>query len=103
MRSLKGRKFYGLVYETEKGVEYFAGLVPDSDLEERKFAALGFEITEVPEGTCARLKLEDWLSKTDQIGPCFGAMIQEFGVDSSRPQMEFYRSMRELHLLLPIK
>lgn len=102
LRSLKGRKFCGLVYETNKGMEYLAGLVPDSEIEERKFAALGFEITEVPGGPCARMKLVDWRSKTEQIGPCFGAMIQEFGIDPSRPQMEYYRSLSELHLLLPV-
>lgn len=102
LKSLKGRKFYGLVYETESGLDYHAGLVPDNEIEERRFAALGFPITEIPAGACARVKMLDWSSKTAQIGPSFGAMIQQHGIDPSRPQMEYYRSFTELHLLLPV-
>jgi hypothetical protein len=102
LKTLKGRKFYALVYETEDGMDYYAGLVPDSEIEERRFAELGFPITEIEGGACARIKLLDWTSKTDQIGPSFGAMIGQFGIDTSRPQMEYYRSLSELHLLLPI-
>ena len=102
LKTLKGRRFYGLVFETDEGVEYLAGLVPDSELEERRFAKLGFPITEVEGGACARIKLLDWTSKIDQIGPSFGAMIDQFGIDISRPQMEYYRSLSELHLLLPV-
>lgn len=102
LKSLKGRKFYGLVYETDDSMEYFAGLVPDNEIEERRFGELGFPITEIEGGSCARVKLLDWTSKTDQIGPSIGAMIERFGFDPSRPQMEYYRSLSELHLLVPI-
>lgn len=102
LKTLKGRKFYGLVYKTDDGLDYYAGLVPDHENEERRFAALGFPITEIEAGPCARLKLHDWTSKTDQIGPAFGAMIEQFGIDPLRPQMEYYRSLSELHLLLPV-
>jgi hypothetical protein len=102
LKSLKGRKFYGLVYETGDLMDYHAGLVPDNEIEERRFEGLGFPITEVEGGRCARVKLLDWTSTTDQIGPTFGAMIGQFGIDPSRPQMEYYRSLSELHLLLPI-
>lgn len=102
LKSLRSRKFYGLVYESEAGMEYFAGLVPDNEIEERRFAALGFPIIEIEAGRCARTKLLDWMRHTDEIGPSFGAMIEKHGVDPSRPQMEYYRSMSELHLLLPV-
>ena len=102
LKSLKGRTFYGLVYESEKGMDYYAGLVPDSEAEELKFAVLGFSIMDIEGGSCARVKRLDWESKVDQIGPTMGAMIKEDGIDPSRPHMEFYRSMSELHLLLPI-
>ncbi|MDP1587095.1 MAG: hypothetical protein Q8M07_05100 [Prosthecobacter sp.] len=102
LKTLKGRRFYGLVFERDEGMEYFAGLVPDSVIEESRFTELGFPITEVEGGACARIKLLNWTSKTDQIGPSFGAMIDQFGIDTSRPQMEYYRSLSELHLLLPV-
>lgn len=102
LKSLRGRKFYGLVYESEAGMEYHAGLVPDNEIEERRFAALGFPIIEIEAGRCARTKILDWMRHTHEIGPAFGAMIEKHGIDPSRPQMEYYRSMSELHLLLPI-
>jgi hypothetical protein len=102
LKTLKGRRFYGLVDESDEGMDYFAGLVPDSEVEERRFTELGFPVTEVEGGACARIKLLDWASKTDQIGPSFGSMIRQFGIDASRPQMEYYRSSNELHLLLPV-
>jgi hypothetical protein len=29
-------------------------------------------------------------------------MMDQFDIDPSRPQMEYYRSLSELHLLLPV-
>ena len=103
--TLQGRKFYGLVYANGDEMEYYAGMVPDSEEEEeeeRKFAELGFPIREVEGGPCARVKMLDWSSKIDQIGPAFGAMKDEYGVDPTRPLIEFYRSLQEAHLLLPV-
>ena len=100
--TLKRRRFYGLSYDSDDGMDYYAGLVPVSEVEEQRFADLGFFVKEIEGGPCARVRLLDWSSKIDQLGPTFGAMIDEYGIDSTRPQMEFYRSMTELHLLLPV-
>lgn len=99
-RSIKGRKSYGLICSTDAGMEYHAGLVSDGELEER---VTGLPVIEVPGGPCARIKLENWNPKKDQIGPSFAQMAAEHEVDPSRPAMEFYRSLSELHLLLPVK
>ena len=99
-RAIKGRKAYGLIYSSEDGMEYHAGLVSDGELEER---VMGLPVIEVPAGPCARMKLMDWNGRTEQIGPMFGQMIEEVEVDPTRPAMEFYRSFTELHLLAPIK
>lgn len=99
-RAIKGRKAYGLIRSTEGGMEYFAGLVSEGELEER---VTGLPVIEVPGGPCARIKLEDWQKKMDQIGLLFAQLAEEFEVDHSRPAMEFYRSFTELHLLLPVK
>ena len=99
-RSIKGRKAYGLICTTPAGMEYHAGLVSDGELEER---LTGLRIIEVPGGPCARIKLENWNQKTEQIGPLFAQMAAEHEIDPSRPAMEFYRGFTELHLLLPIK
>ena len=102
LKTLRGRKFYGLVFENDAGLDYYAGLVPDNEIEERRFATLGFPITVIEGGLCARVKLMDWSTKLDQIGPTIGTMIAQHGIDHSRPQMEYYRSFTELHLLVPI-
>ncbi|MHB1079057.1 MAG: hypothetical protein ACYC67_06625 [Prosthecobacter sp.] len=99
-RAMKGRKSYGLICRTESGMEYFAGLVSDGELEERM---TGLPVMEVAGGPCARIKLENWRSKLDQIGGLFAQMAEEHEVDPSRPAMEFYRGFAELHLLLPVK
>ena len=102
LSTLRGRKMYGLAYPSGGTMDYYAGLVPESEDEERAFQDAGFEVREIEVGTCARVKLMDWTSKIDQIGPTFGAMIEEYGYDPAKPQIEFYRSQKELHLLLPI-
>lgn len=102
LETLKGRKFYGVVYESGDEMDYYAGLVPEDDIDEQRFAELGFPAMDIKGGKCARFKLLDWSTKIDQIGPTFGAMIDEYGIDPTRPQLEFYRSLSELHLLLPI-
>ncbi|OYW77637.1 MAG: hypothetical protein B7Z37_03545 [Verrucomicrobia bacterium 12-59-8] len=99
-RAMKGRKAYGLICATEAGMEYYAGLVSDGELEER---VTGLPVIEVAGGPCARIKLENWNQKLDQIGALFAQMAEEHEVDSSRPAMEFYRGFAELHLLLPVK
>jgi ribosomal protein S24E len=81
-------------------LEYHAGLVPESEAEER---SIGLPIIEVPAGLCVRRKLENWTEHTDQIGVMFDEMIREFGMDRSRPTMEYYRSVEEMHLLVPIE
>lgn len=102
LETLRGRRFYGVVDGSESGLEYHAGLVPADDAEERRFAERGFETREIAGGAWARVKLFDWTEKLDQIGPMFGSLMESHDFDSSRPQLEFYRSDRELHLLLPV-
>ena len=100
--SLRGRKFYGLAYGEEGGMAYYAGLVPAGQAEEERFAALGFGLREIPGGPCARVKLRDWQDKLGDIGRIFTELSVEYGYDRSRPQLEFYRSQTELHLMLPL-
>jgi hypothetical protein len=99
-RAIKGRKAYGLICTTEAGMEYYAGLVSDGELEER---VTGLPVIELAGGKCARIKVENWKDKLDEIGALFAQMAEEHEVDPSRPAMEFYRGFAELHLLLPVK
>lgn len=102
MPSLRGRKFYGLAYVASEPREYVASLVPTDRDEERRFLDKGCEIREIPGGACARVKLTDWQTKIDQLPAIFSQLVREHGMDPTRPQIEFYRSLRELHLLVPL-
>jgi hypothetical protein len=98
-RVIKGRKAYGLIYAGAAGMDYYAGLVSDGEIEER---VTGLPVVEVPAGPCVRVKLMDWNQHVDQIALLFGQMIAAVQVDPDRPAMEYYRSFTELHLLVPV-
>ncbi|MCG8601923.1 MAG: hypothetical protein MI807_17410 [Verrucomicrobiales bacterium] len=102
LESLRGRKFYGLIYETEEGIDYFAGLLPLDPDEENRFRENGFSTATIPGGSFARAKIKGWRERTHEIGSAFADIIQTHGIDLSRPQMEYYRSLEELHLLVPV-
>ena len=93
--SLRGRRFFG----TFHGERYRACVIP-RDAEEP--AILGLETWTVPGGRYARRKMVDWESRAHTIGAEFDAMVEEHSWDETRPSIEFYRSLRELILYLPI-
>jgi hypothetical protein len=98
-RAIKGRKAYGLIYGGATGMDYYAGLVSDGEIEER---VTGLPVVEVPAGPCVRVKLMGWNQHLDQVAPLFEQMIAAVQVDPGRPAMEYYRSFTELHLLVPV-
>lgn len=101
LASLKGRKFYGAFRILEAGEEYFACVerLPGEDPR-----AMGLELATIPGGLYLRRKVFDW-ERVIQAGelPAIGReMVRAYPWDRSRPELEFYRSSRELHLLLPV-
>lgn len=99
-RDVKGRKSYGVICGSPEGPVYYAGLVSDGEIEER---ATGMPVLEVAGGPCARVKLADWQQHIPEIAPLFAQLMAQVDQDTSRPNMEFYRSATELHLLVPVK
>lgn len=99
LASLKGRKFYGLTYFEEGQLVYYAGLQPMSHEE---IQVLGFPTMMLKGGKYARVKLMDWNSHADEIGPIFDELMETYKKDPSGPTVEFYRSHTELHLMIPI-
>lgn len=93
--SLKGRRFYG----TYLGCEYRAcvRIQPDDDP-----AALGLAVGVIRGGKYARTKIVDWQERIHEIGETFARLAEEYSADPSRASIEYYRSSRELILLLPI-
>ena len=99
--TIKGRKFYGTIWMLPEGEEYFACV-------ERRpgelSGALGLGAGTIPGGLYVRRKIFDWerVVAEGKIQAVSENIRQEYSVDPSRPEVEFYRSGREPHLLLPV-
>jgi hypothetical protein len=99
--SLKGRKFYGAFRLLKDGEEYYACVerIATDDPER-----MGLEAATLPGGLYARRKIYDW-EKIILAGKLPGyarEFAQAHDVDRTRPELEYYRSKSELHLLLPV-
>jgi hypothetical protein len=100
LQTLKGRRFYGTFRETPQGEEYFACVTRvDSDDPE----VLRLEVGTIPGGWYVRRKLLDWDSKLAELPRLFKELAHSQDVDPIRPSLEFYRSQKELHLLVPVR
>ena len=93
--SLKGRKFYGTLLNGEYRA-CVALEAPDAP------AAMGLQTWTIPGGAYARRKLLRWSERLPEIGETFRAMAAEFPADRTRPNIEFYRSQKELLLFLAV-
>lgn len=99
LASLKGRKFYATFqYSTGQYRACVATEVPNEPEQ------LGLEKWCIPGGLYAQEKLENWTEHAEEIPNVFEKMSQTYSghIDSSRPSIEFYKSQKELLLLLPI-
>jgi hypothetical protein len=101
LNSLKGRRFYGTFRMLPDGEEYYACVerVPEDDP-----GRMGLELGRIPGGRYVRRKLFDWseVIRAGKLGEQFEDMVRKYGSDRSRPSIEYYRSMKEMHLLLPV-
>jgi predicted transcriptional regulator YdeE len=97
--SPRGRKFYGVSFSTPTGVDYYAGVVPES---EEEGARLGLAGLTIPAGSYAKTTLLPWEEHEDEIGPLVDHMVESVDYDPSRPVLEFYKSALELTLLVPV-
>jgi len=99
--SLKGRRFYGTFRLLLQGEEYFACVekVVGEDP-----ASLDLSAGTIPGGPYVRRKVKGWerIIAEGKLGSIFEEMANYYHVDRSRPSIEFYRSMSELHLLVPV-
>ncbi len=99
--TLKGRRFYGTFRTLVDDDEYYACVqrLPTEDA-----AGLGLEAGTIPGGRYIRRRVWDWESvvaagKMREISEEFA---RGYALDPDRPSIEFYRSMKELHILLPL-
>lgn len=98
--SLHGRKFYGLFRKEGDSDDYFA-CTNVRDYEDP--SGYGFMSMVLPRGIYARKKIVDWEEKVDKLTEYFDELASSYTVDNERFGVEFYRSMKELYIMLPIK
>ena len=58
----------------------------------------------IPGGLYVRRKIRDWAKVVadGKLGSIFEEMTGYYRVDPARPVVEYYRSMTELHALVPV-
>ena len=96
--SLKGRKCYGVLFGSPKDGLYRSCV---SIKTEDDFKDLDRWV--IPGGRYARTKIKDWENDIGIIGKTFSQMLKSCLTDDTRPSIEFYRSLKEVILLLPIR
>ena len=96
LTSLTGRKFYGVVL----GDEYRACVTVAPNDEAHP---LPHPTWIIPGGRYVRRRLLDWESNLHTIGAVFEELRRRPDADPSRPAIEFYRSQKELLLMVPVR
>jgi hypothetical protein len=91
--TLKGRKFYGTFMPPAGPYRACVAIQPGDDP-----ATLALPTWTIPGGKYRRGKVLDWSANLT-----FARLAEGAERDPSRPGIEFYRSMRELVLFLPVK
>ncbi len=98
--TLKGRRFYGLIKYHENQVDYYACVnLEEGDDPDKS----GFERIVLHKGKYDREKVQDWEENIDTIPEIFEKLEARNDVDEGRFSVEYYRSRRELFLMLPTK
>ena len=100
LSSLRGRKFFG-VSKLEKGNLTYLACVNMEEGDSRNINWMQ-EVT-LEKGIYDREKISDWKKNLGQIPTVIDRVAAGSSVDSERYVIEFYRSERELFLLIPIK
>lgn len=100
--SIKGRRFYGAFRLLPDGEEYFACVerIPTDDP-----VGMGLDGGSIPGGLYIRRKVFGWskVIAEGKLPSVFKDMVGHYDVDRSRPELEYYRSMTELHILIPVQ
>ncbi len=97
--SKNGRQFFGAVSIKNNEFSYKACLVQKEAYEH---LVLGLDNYTIPGGKYVTHKLLNWTKNTHLIKEIFGEMEYKYRFDASRPQLEYYKSSRELLLMLPV-
>ncbi|OGP09911.1 MAG: hypothetical protein A2048_10665 [Deltaproteobacteria bacterium GWA2_45_12] len=100
LSSLKGRRFYGLVFGIPPNDKYWACVELTA---EDKPEECGFRTGVVPAGKYLQERIDNWNENIAIVGKTFQRIARENETDPSRPCVEFYKSMKEMLVRLPVK
>lgn len=93
--TLAGRRFYGAYLHGEYRACMAAGPADDA-------GRPGLPRWTIPGGAYASVRLSGWRERPDAIREAFEALHDGHIVDAARPDIEFYRSERELIVYVPV-
>lgn len=95
--NLQGKKFYGAVLCEGDKLLYKACVKKEPGMN-----IPGTAEYIIPPGKYARTVMKDWPGKIPMIKDTFMEMMKQHEPDHSRPQVEYYKSEKELILLQPV-
>ena len=100
LSTLKKKKFYGLSKLENNKLTYLACVkIEDDD----NINAPGLQEVHLPKGNYVRERIADWKKNLGQIPFIIDKISADNLVDPERYIIEFYRSKKELFLLIPIE
>ena len=95
LTSLRGRKFYGVVLSNE--YRACVTVAPNDEVH-----SLPHPTWTIPGGRYVRRRIPDWENNLRLIGQTCEELRHRSDADPSRPTVEFYRSQKELLVMVPI-
>jgi hypothetical protein len=94
------RKVFGMLYFDKDPVRYSICVEQKKKDNPDKF---GFNSILLPGGNYAKTSLINWESKLDSLKQVFDELKIKFLLDDSRPQIEEFKSKREMIIYFPIR
>lgn len=99
LKSLKGRKFYGSSQCINVKMEYRACVIPLDDDEPK---ILGLETFIISASNYAVKKLKNWAKQLQLIPEIFDELSSKHTVKKGSPFLEYYKSEKDVLLMVPI-
>ena len=96
----KGRECFGIFEENQNGITYRAGMLKESDDEDKKY---GLENFTIKKGKYLGVTITNWQKKIESIGTTFDKMFEDERVDKNSLSVEMYKGMNDLICMVKMK
>ncbi|MBI5614019.1 hypothetical protein HY947_03785 [Candidatus Gottesmanbacteria bacterium] len=98
LTTLKGRKFYGVVYGKPPNETYWACVAKRDEKE----VLDGCESGKIPGGKYIGKRVNDWEDNIPEIGKAFQELMTKVTLDYNRPFVEYYHGMNYMIARVPV-